>query len=76
VWTRLPKTIYQGAISCLSVGACLQLDSALTNRKARGKLTNRVKKYEGLVSPAFDQHVYTSEEKYRALRWAMREASI
>ena len=32
VWSRLPETIYQGTISCLSVAACLQLDSALTNR--------------------------------------------
>ena len=47
------------------MGACLQLDSALTNREARPHL---VKVYEGLVSPAFDKHVYTSEEKYRALR--------
>ena len=68
MWSRLPETIYQGTISCLSVAACLQLDSALTNREARPHL---VKAYEGLVSPAFDQHVYTNEEKYRALRWVM-----
>ena len=30
-----------------------------------------MKAYEGLVSPAFDQHVYTSEEKYEALRWVI-----
>jgi hypothetical protein len=68
VWARLPETIYQGTISCLSVGACLQLDSALTNREARPHL---VKVYEDLVSPAFDQHVYTSENDFRALRWVI-----
>jgi hypothetical protein len=68
VWSRLPETIYQGTISCLSVAACLQLDSALTNREARPHL---VKAYEGLVSPAFDKHVYTSEDDFRALRWVM-----
>ena len=62
------ETIYQGTISCLSVAACLQLDSALTNREARPHL---VKAYEGLASPAFDQHVYTSEDDFRALRWVM-----
>ena len=30
-----------------------------------------MKTYEGLVSPAFDQHVYTSEDDFRALRWVM-----
>ena len=54
LWSRLPETIYQGTISCLSVAACLQLDSALTNREAWPHL---VKSHEGLVSPAFDQHV-------------------
>ena len=68
MWARLPETIYQGTVSCLSVAACLKLDSALTNREVRPHL---VKAYEGLVSPAFDQHVYTNEEKYRALRWVM-----
>ena len=47
LWSRLPKTIYQGTISCLSVAACLQLDSALTNREARPHL---VKAYDGLVA--------------------------
>ena len=42
--------------------------SALTNREARPHL---VKAYEGLVSPAFDQHVYTSKDNIRALRWVM-----
>ena len=42
--------------------------SALTNREARPHL---VKAYDGLVSPAFDQHVYTSEDDFRALRWVM-----
>ena len=48
----------------MPLGGSLQLDSALTNREARPHL---VKACEGLVSPAFDQHVYTNEEKYRAL---------
>ena len=47
--------------------------SALTNREARPHL---VKAYEGLVSPAFDQHVYTSEEKYKALRWVIESREV
>ena len=42
------------------------MERALTNKEARPHL---VKSYEGLVSPAFNQHVYTNEEDHRALRW-------
>ena len=35
------------------------MERALTNNEARPHL---VKSYEGLVSPAFNQHVYTSED--------------
>ena len=44
------------------------MERALTNKEARPHL---VKSYKGLVSPAFNQHVYTSEEDFRALRWVM-----
>ena len=54
VWARLPKTIYQGTLSCLSVRDCLNLDSAMTNRESRPHL---MKAYKDLVSPAFNQHV-------------------
>ena len=69
VWARLPKTIYQGTLSCLSVRDCLNLDSAMTNKESRPHL---VKAYKDRVSPAFNQHVYTSEEEFRALRWVMK----
>ena len=64
-WARLPETIYQGTISCLSVRDCGNLDSAMTNRDARPHL---VKTYNDLMLPAFNQHVYTSEDEFRALR--------
>ena len=73
VWAKLPETIYQGAISCLSVRDCGNLDSAMTNRETRPQL---LKAYKDLVSPAFNQNVYTSEDEIRALRWVMeRETS-
>ena len=68
VSARLPKTIYQVTISCLSVRDCSNLDSAMTNKEARPHL---VKSYKDLVSPAFNQHVYTSEDDFRALHWVM-----
>ena len=64
VWARLPKTIYPGTMSCLSVRDCLNLDSAMTNKKERPQL---LKSYEDLKSPAFNQHVYTSEDDFRAV---------
>ena len=45
------------------------MERALTNKEARPHL---VKSYEGLVSPAFNQHVYTNEDDFRALRWVMK----
>ena len=70
VWARLPKTIYQGTLSCLSVRDCLNLDSAMTNTESRPHL---VKAFKDMVSPAFNRHVYTDEKyKFRALRWVMK----
>jgi ankyrin repeat protein len=40
----------------------------MTNRETWPHL---VKAYKNLVSPAFNQHVYTSEDEFRALRWVM-----
>ena len=72
-WARLPEPIHQGTISCLSVRHCGNLDSAMTNRETRPQL---LKAYKDLVSPAFNQNVYTSEDEIRALRWVMeRETS-
>tara|TARA_A100001035_G_scaffold266775_1_gene250161 strand:- start:89 stop:535 length:447 start_codon:yes stop_codon:yes gene_type:complete len=70
VWARLPKKIYQGTLSCLSVRDCLNLDSAMTNTEVRPHL---VKALNDMVSPAFNQHVYTDEEyEFRTLRWVMK----
>ena len=44
------------------------LARALTNNEARPHL---VKSYKGLVSSAFNQHVCTNKEDFRALRWVM-----
>ena len=44
------------------------MERALTNKEARPHL---VKSYEGLVSSAFNQHVFTSEDDFRALSWVM-----
>ena len=68
VWARLPKTIYQGTMSCLTVGDCCNLDSAMTNRELRPHL---VKAYKDLESPAFNGYLYTDEEDFRVLRWVM-----
>ena len=38
------------------------LERALTNNEARPHL---VKSCEGLVSPSFNQHVYTNEDEFR-----------
>ena len=69
VWSRLPETMYQGIISCLSVGDCLSLDSAMTDRETRPHL---MKAYEGLVSAAFNGYLYSDEGDYAALRWVMK----
>ena len=44
------------------------MERALTNNEARPHL---VKSYKGLVSSAFNQHVCTNKEDFRALRWVM-----
>ena len=69
VWSRLPGTMYHGIISCLSVGGCLSLDSAMTDRERRPHL---MKAYEGLVSAAFNGYQYSDEGDYAALRWVMK----
>ena len=68
MWARLPKTIYQGTMSCLTVGDCRNLDSAMTNGESRPHL---VKAYKDLESPAFNGYLYTDEEDFRVLRWVM-----
>ena len=69
VWSRLPGTMYHGIISCLSVGGCLSLDSAMMDRERRPHL---MKAYEGLVSAAFNGYQYSDEGDYAALRWVMK----
>ena len=54
VWSRLPKTIYQGTIPCLTAQESPRLDSALTNSEARPHL---VKSYKGMVSPGFNEYL-------------------
>ena len=61
--------MYHGIISCLSVGGCLSLDSAMTDRERRPHL---MKVYEGLVSAAFNGYLYSVEGDYAALRWVMK----
>ena len=73
VWARLPKTIYQGTLSCLSVRDCLILDSAVTNRESRPHL---MKAYKDLMLPSFNHHVYTDEEYELALRCVKREIKL
>ena len=54
-WSDLPKTMYRGPISCLTVREAERLDCAVTNREARPHL---VKSYKGIHSPAFNGYVY------------------
>ena len=54
-WSDLPKTMYRGLISCLTVREAGRLDCAMTNREARLHL---VKSYEGMESPGFNGHVH------------------
>ena len=61
--------MYHGIISCLSVGGCLSLDNAMTDRERRPHL---MKAYEGLVSAAFNGYQYSDEGDYAALRWVMK----
>ncbi len=46
------------------------LNHAMTNTEARPHL---IKAYKDMRSPAFDQHVYTDKEDYRALRWVIKK---
>ena len=59
-WSDLPKTMYRGLISCLTVREAGRLDCAMTNREARPHLVK---------SPASYEYLYTDKEDYRALRW-------
>ena len=61
--------MYHGIISCLSVGGCLSLDSAMTDRERRPHL---MKAYEGLVSATFNGYLYSDKGDYAALRWVMK----
>ena len=47
-WSDLPKTMYRGLISCLTVREAGRLDCAMTNSEARPHL---VKSYKGMQSP-------------------------
>ena len=51
------KTICPGTIIwCLYVRGCLNLNSAVTNKESRPHL---VKAHKDVMSPAFNQHLYT-----------------
>ena len=67
-WAALPHTTRKGSLPYLSARETLSLDSAITNHEARPHL---VKAYKDLVSPGFNQHVYTDKEDYRALRYVI-----
>ena len=69
-WALLPHTTRKGALSFLSIEDSMSLNFAVTNRQARPHL---IKSYRDMRSPAFDKHVYTDKEDYRALRWAMKK---
>ena len=73
VWSDLPHTTRKGTMGFLELREAAFLERALTNNEARPHL---VKSYEGLVSPAFNQHVYTCEDDFRALRWVMKRGII
>ena len=67
-WSDLPKTMYRGLISCLTVREAGRLDCAMTNREARPHL---VKSYKGMQSPAFNGYVYMYRGKgCKELQWA------
>ena len=69
-WALLPHTTRKGALSFLSLEDSMGLNHAMTNNEARPHL---IESYRDMRSPAFDQHVYTDKEDYRALRWAMEK---
>ena len=69
-WALLPHTTRKGALSFLSLEDSMGLNHAMTNNEARPHL---IKSYKDMRSPAFDQHVYTDKEDYRALRWVIKK---
>ena len=73
VWSDLPYTTRKGTMGFLELREAAFLERALTKNEAQPHL---VKSYEGLVSPAFNQHVYTCEDDFRALRWVMKRGII
>ena len=72
-WSDLPKTMYRGLISCLTVREAGRLDCAMTNRGDRPHL---VKSYKGMQSPAFNGYVYVYRGKgckgCKELQWARK----
>ena len=69
-WSDLPKTMYKGLISCLTVREAGRLDCAMTNSEARPHL---VKSYKGMQSPAFNGYVYVYRSKgCKELQWARK----
>ena len=69
-WSDLPKTMYRGLISCLTVREAGRLDCAMTNREARPHL---VKSYKGMQSPAFNGYVYVYRGKTcKELQWTRK----
>ena len=71
-WSDLPKTMYRGLISCLTVREAGRLDCAMTNREARPHL---VKSYKGMQSPAFNGYVYVyayESKECKELQWVRK----
>ena len=69
-WSDLPKTMYRGLISCLTVREAGRLDCAMTNSEARPHL---VKSYKGMQSPAFNGYVYEYRDKEcKELQWVRK----
>ena len=69
-WSDLPKTMYRGLISCLTVREAGRLDCAMTNSEARPHM---VKSYRGMQSPAFNGYVYEYEgEACKELQWVRK----
>jgi ankyrin repeat protein len=68
-WSDIPHTTRVGIIPFLQFKSCLSLDLSMTNHEARPHL---VKSYEGMRSPAFDRHLYTSNNNFMVLRWVMK----
>ena len=69
-WSDLPKTMYKGLISCLTVREAGRLDCAMTNSEARPHL---VKSYKGMQSPAFNGYAYEYGGKgCKELQWATK----